>query len=633
MPTRKDIALGLKAALVPTPTLAFLAVLGLYALEQVAFLAVVSWKHEFRLADPLVLLTFCEKFVFDFALYFAIAAALLRLTRRAWPAFLFSVLYFGVMTADTLVYTFSSSLLELQHLSLIEGYSLAGFVTWSTVGFVAGFAALLVALLLALRELRSRATWPSAARFALLALALGLAKIPARAAQINKADERYDKVIMVFRNAQLEYAAQNPLAAFANDIVMRAVSEELYTVRGSATYRKYMKEYDFTSSEARVERDSAKHAKAIRELKLPIGERRYPDVGLGEIRRVIVVFAESFSADLLKCENPMLPVDATPNLCSPRFHDRMFSNLTTSGTPTLEGMTTAFSSHRNYDVQKPTGYRNMLTKLVKEHGFKTLLMRSASRFFADENLVFKKWGFDRIVAREDFYEREELRPYIYGWGLEDRILLDEAVAELERRKSEKTFLTLLGTDMHPLHGQCCFKGLEYPPLPGDFKAAFRGASKFMRATHNVDFDLARFVDELTKRGLLGDDALLFILADHSCPPNAVTMRIPGHTREPLGRIPFVVLAPGAKGLKYERGRLASQIDVAPTIAHLMGLPIPRGWWGESLFATEKKNPAIGFSNGMMQLRMPDGGSRLYNLKKRDTVPDDIAELFTTVFVE
>lgn len=633
MPTRKDIARTLKAALVPAPTLPFLAVLGLYAAAQLAFLAVVTWKHEFRLADPLVLLSFSEKIVFDFALYYAIAGALLRLTRRAWPAFLFSVLVFGIMAADTLVYAFSSSLLELQHLSLIEGYSLAGFVTWSTVGAVAAFAALLLALAFALRSLAPRATWPGAIRFGVLALALGLAKLPARASEINKGDERYDKVIVVFRNAQLEYASQNALAAFANDIVLRGLSEKLYTAKGSETYRKYMKKYDFASDEARVARDFAPYERAIRELGLPLGERRYPAPGIDGIRRVIFVFAESLSADLLRCENPRLPLDATPNLCSPRFHDRMFTNLTTSGTPTLQGMSTAFSSHPNYDVQKPTGYPNTLTKLAKAHGFSTLLMRSASRFFADENLVFKKWGFDGIVAREDFYEREELRPYIYGWGLEDRILYDEAIAELERRRRGKTFLTLLGTDMHPLHGQCCFKGLEYPALPGDFRTAFGAAHRFMRATHHVDHDLARFVDGLTKRGLLGDDALLFIVADHSCPPNAVTMRIPGHTREPLGRIPFVVLAPPAMKLGYDRARVASQIDVAPTVAHLMGLPIPEGWWGESLFATRKANPAIGYSNGMMVLRMADGTERLYNLKKPATVRADVRELFSTVFAE
>ena len=633
MSTRKDILGRLKVALAPAPSLPFFAVLAIYAIPEAAYLAVVSWKHEFRLLDPLVLASFTEKVVFDFALYFGVAAALLRLTRRAWPAFLFSVLYFGIIAADTLVYTFSSSLLELQHLSLIEGYSLAGFATPATVGYVAGLAAVLAALYVALRRLAPRATWPSAVRFGVLALALGLAQIPVHLAQLTKEDARYDKVIMVFRNAQLEYASQNPLAAFVNDIVLRGISEELYTMKGSETYRKYMKEYDFVSDDFHVATDTAPYAKAIRELSLPIGARSYPDLGLGELKRVIVVFAESFSEDLLQCENPQLPLDATPNLCSPRFHDRMFTNLTTSGSPTLEGMTTAFTSHPNYDLQKPTGYRNTLTKLVKERGYKTLLMRSASRFFADENLVFKKWGFDRIVAREDFFERPELQKYIYGWGLEDRVLYDEVVAELERHRNDKMFVTLLGTDMHPLHGQCCFKGLEYPPLPDGFKTAFGPAFKFMRAVHHVDFDLARFIDVLTKKGLLGDDALLVILADHSCPPNAVTMRIPGHTREPLGRIPFVVIAPGGKALKYDNGRLASQIDVAPTIAHLMGLRIPAGWWGESLFAPKKENPAIGYSNGMMMVTMPGGERRLYNLKKRSSVPDDLEKLFTTVFVE
>jgi phosphoglycerol transferase MdoB-like AlkP superfamily enzyme len=624
------IARGLKIAFKPTPTRPFFALFAVYALLQAAYLAVVSWKHEFRLRDPLVVLYFAEKIVFDFALYFAIAGALLRLTRRAWPAFLFSLLYFGIMAADTLVYYFSSTLLELQHFSLIEGYSLEGFVTLASVGFAAGLVLALAAILLALRRLAPLATWPSAARFAVLAAALGCARIPTLASEINKADERYDKVIMVFRNAQLEYASQNPLAGFADDVVLRAVSEELVLMKGSETYREYMKDYDFIDEGFRVARSLAPLRPAIRELGLPLGERQYPDLGLGEIRRVIVVFAESFGTDLLRCENPELPFDVAPNLCAPRFRERTFARMQTSGSPTLQGMTTAYASHPNYDVQKPTGYQNYLTKVVKAAGYETLFMRSASRFFADENIVFKKWGFDRIAAREDFYEREELRKYIYGWGLEDRILYDEVVAELARRRGEKLFVTVLGTDMHPLHGQRHFKHLDYPPPAQPFKL-FGTAQHFMKAVHHVDHDLARFVDRLTAERLLGDDALLFVVADHSCPPNAVTMKIPGHTREPLGEIPFVVWAPGIQA-KYETDRLASQIDVAPTIAHLMGLRIPAGWWGESLFAAEKKNPAIGYSKGMMRVTMPDGDRRLYNLERPASVPDDVDELFHTVFV-
>jgi len=624
------IARAAKTALVPTPTRPFFALLAVYAVLQAAFLAVVAWKHGFRLQDPLVALYFSEKLVFDFALYFAVAGALLRLTRRAWPAFLFSLVYFGIMAADTLVYYFSSTLLELQHFSLIEGYSIGGFASPQSIGFAAGFAIAMAALFLSLKRLAPRATWPSAARFAVLAIALCAARIPTRASEVNKADARYDKVVMVFRNAQLEYASQNPLAGFVNDIVLRGISEELYTMKGSETYREFMKDYDFMAEDYRVAKSFGPYEHAIRELELPLGERRYKDLGLGELKRVIVVFAESFGTDLLKCRNPSLPFDVAPNLCGPRLHPRTFYDMATSGTPTLQGMTTAFASHPNYDIQKPTGYQNYLTKVVKAHGYKTLFMRSASRFFADENIVFQKWGFDRIVAREDFYEREELRKYIYGWGLEDRILYDEVVAELARRRDEKLFVTVLGTDMHPLNGQRYFMHLSYPPLPGDFRV-FKTARYFMKAVHHSDHDLMRFIDRLTAEGLLGDDALLVILADHSCPPNSVTMRIPGHTREPLGKIPFVVWTPRDIG-PFDTARLASQIDVAPTIAHLMGLSIPAGWWGESLFAESKRNPSIGYDKGWMRLEMANGERRLYNLKNPDTVPDDVAELFSTVFV-
>ena len=54
----------------------------------------------------------------------------------------------------------------------------------------------------------------------------------------------------------------------------------------------------------------------------------------------------------------------------------------------------------------------------------------------------------------------------------------------------------------------------------------------------------------------------------------------------------------------------TQVDIAPTLFHLLSLPIPQGWWGQSLFFQEKNNPLIGvfrdslYLAGQVDMRVP-----------------------------
>ena len=628
----KNLIRKAAAALVPSPNRASFALFALYAVVQLLYTGVVFYKHEFKLTDYTVALYFAEKLVFDFGVFFAGNLLLLRIFRRIGPALGYSLVYLLLMVVDTLVYYDSSTLLELHHLSLITPYSLASFAGPGSIGIVILFVAVVLALRRPLKRLAVTTTWSAVFRWAFLCVLIGLAHIPRHIAEIKKSDERLDKVIMVFRNAQLEYSAQNPVGSFMNDIVLRAVSEKLYTMKGSEKYREYMEDYNLVAERYSISSDLTPLKDLIEEYDLPLGDRSYESLGLGEIRRVVLVYVESLSMDLLSCYNDELPLEETPYLCSDEIKRRTFTNLRTSGSPTLQGLTVSFSSHPNYNIQKLTGDKLALPKILKRNGFETHFMRSASKFFANENIVFKKWGFDLIQAREDFYKRPELRKYIYGWGLEDRVLYDEVVSFLEKKRDKKVFVTVLGTDTHPLNGQRYFKHLEYPPLPKNHNKVYRGPHFFMKAVHAVDVDIERLVRRMREKDLLGEDTLLIISADHSCPPNAVTRRLPGHTRRSLGKVPFIIIS-GADLPKVDSSRPASQVDVAPTILHLMGLPVPRGYWGDSLFHEGKKNPAIGFHRDMVTIESPEGKKVLDMKHLRKDEDKEFERVFSTVIVD
>ena len=617
------------AFLKPSPNRPFFALLALYSVVQLTFMSVVLYKHEFKITDYTVALYFIEKYFFDFAVFFTGNLLLLRVFKKTVPSMVFSILYLILIAVNTLVYYFSSTLLELHHFSLITPYSLAGFVSVRSILIAAVFVAAAALLRYPIRRIAVTCSWKAIIRWTLLGAVIGLSHIPRHISDLKKSDERLDKVIMVFRNAQLEYSAQNPAAAFINDIVLRGFFENLYTMKGSDTYLKYMKAYNLLSQDYTVSDDIKPFGKTIRRYDLPIGKRAYEDLNLKQFRRVIIIFSESLSLDFMHCYNPEMKLPVTPWLCSDKVRAHTFNNMMTSGSPTLQGLTALYSSHPNYNIQKLTGDRNSLMKILRKNGFENHFIRSASKFFANENIVFKKWGFDRIQAREDFFRRPELKKYIYGWGLEDRVLYDEIVDFLDKNRNKKIFISALGTDTHPLHGQRHFKHLKYPALPPNFNKTFGRAKNFMKAVHHTDHDLKRFIERLDDKGLYTEETLVVITADHSCPPNAVTRAIPGYTRASLGKIPFILLSPQELP-GFNNDTLTSQLDLAPTLLHLMDIPVPSGYWGDSLFHQGKRNPAVGFHRDIVTI--DSGKKKAYvNLKRRKTPADEsFYKLFSTV---
>ncbi len=606
-----------------------LELLCLYLAVQIPYLGVVFYKHEFELADRIVALYFFEKVVFDFLVFFSLNLLLLWIAKSRLVALLFSIYYLSLIIVNTGVYLFSSTLLEKHHFSLITTYSIAGFVGPEVISGVALWALVCAVLWFPLRRLSPCVTGKSVLWWGILTAALAVIDIPENVAGLKRSDEIFDKRTMVFRNAQLEYSAQNPLTAFVNNVVVPSLWEDIQMLKGSRRYRRYMKKYQFIPDTYRIAHDISEVKKLADRFRVPLGKRTYPDLNLKPFTRVIVVFVESLTLDMLQCYNERLRVPTSSFLCSKSIRKQTFQNLRTTAAPTLQGLIVTLFSHPNYQIQSLTGFRNSSIELLKKAGYQTLFIRSASKFFANENITFKRWGFDNIIAREDFHEREELRKYIYGWGLEDRILYDQIVALLDERRDQKLFISVLGTDTHPLHGKKEYRYLRYPPLPYRFLITYGYARHFMKAVHHTDYDLGQFIGKLKSKGLLTDNTLVVLTADHSCQPNKVTKRIPGYPRHTFGRIPLILLTKQQLP-PLRRYVLASQLDILPTLFHLLGLSVPEGWWGESLFSKDKENAFIGFHKNLVHFETEESSLLIDVMRPENRLEREFKQLFSTV---
>jgi hypothetical protein len=107
-----------------------------------------------------------------------------------------------------------------------------------------------------------------------------------------------------------------------------------------------------------------------------------------------------------------------------------------------------------------------------------------------------------------------------------------------------------------------------------------------------DYDIGHAIQEIQDRNLMTANTLVIVTADHNFPHGDALEQIPGYPKSYLSRIPLAFLSgqplPPPDGFRL----LHSQLDFAPSIVHLLGWPVPDGWWGESMFDSAFMAPSI-----------------------------------------
>lgn len=601
-----------------------------FTVLNIIFLVIASQKNGFSITDPDICFHFAIKLLFDAAFFLFFMLILKAVFRIAFVPALYVTANTTLAVADILLYYFGNTLVERSHFALITPYSVTSFVPW--YGFVAIFAFLAVVFAISffcIRKIPKEDLFKKSIFWLIVCILLNLLNISA--SSLFDKDERFDRVITGFRNAQIYYVTQNQWIDFMTDVIFPALGEKFKVL--TPVTEKFVGDYRLFSEDFTVTNDFSPYRDTIDTLGVNLGKKDEKPLDAGEYSRVIYIFTESLSLDALPCYNDKIKGNfANRFFCRGDIMERTFTNLTTSGSPTLQGLTVTFDSHPNYNIQEPTGHRNSLPKILKKHGFKPVFIRSASKFFANENLVFQNMGFSEIIGREDFFADENLKKYIYGWGLEDRVLYEQVVDYIKKNKKEKLFVSILGTDTHPPAGQMKYLHLNYPSAPKIENIKDRVTQLWLTSIDRMDFDIAGFIENLDKEGLFDDSTLIVISADHSCPLNNVTAKIPGHPRNNLAKMPLIFLSKRALP-EADFSTRANQTDIAPTIAHILGIEKQAGWWGKSLFAADRKGKSIGFDKKFLYFSDDKSTKTINTEKPSDTFEEEILNLFNTVFTE
>lgn len=226
-----------------------------------------------------------------------------------------------------------------------------------------------------------------------------------------------------------------------------------------------------------------------------------------------------------------------------------------------------------------------LPKLLSSHGYDTATFHTNVVEFWNRGELYKSVGFDRYYDKEFFGTKDEI-----FFGPSDDVLYEKTAAELAKMDAaEKPFYAhvISMTAHHPFTIPEDKYRME---LPERFEGTFVG--DYIRSQNYADYALGEFIAELKANGVW-DNSLILLYGDHlGLPIYSLDNDEKALMEEIFGRpygytdminIPLIV---ASTGMTYpaEFTQTGGQVDVLPTVANLLGVPLDgQIHFGQDLF--------------------------------------------------
>jgi phosphoglycerol transferase MdoB-like AlkP superfamily enzyme len=291
---------------------------------------------------------------------------------------------------------------------------------------------------------------------------------------------------------------------------------------------------------------------------------------------VILVGVESLAASFMAQFGG--PANITPHLDALAHNSLFFSNIYATGTRTvrgLEALTLSIPPTPGASIVRRSNNENLFSigKVFRDRNYETKFIYGGYGAFDNMNAFFAGNGFE-IVDRTNFEHGE----YIMGniWGVDDESLFTKVIKEADNsyRSKRKFFSFVMTTSNH--------RPYTYPEGRIDIPShtSREGAVKY------TDYAIHKFLKDAEKKPWF-HNTIFVIVADHG-----VGGRSTSEIQMEQFHIPFFIYAPGIIKPQVV-DRLASQIDVDPTLLALLNFSYDSKFFGKNILEmTEREERAI-----------------------------------------
>ena len=308
--------------------------------------------------------------------------------------------------------------------------------------------------------------------------------------------------------------------------------------------------------------------------------RSIQTIGAEHHKNVIIVVMESMSFSFMEASGE--PNHLTPILDKLAKESLFFSQTYATGTRTvrgLEAITLSIPPGPGSSIVKRPNNENLFSLgfLFQDRGYDTRFIYGGYGYFDNMNYFFAHNGFD-TVDRAQFSKEE--KTFANAWGLCDEDLFHKVIQEgNDSYKNHKPFMHLVMTTSN-------HRPYTFPE--GRIDAPHTGGHR-IPAVQYSDFAIGQLLKEAAQQPWFKDTVFVFV-ADHTA-SSAGKLAITPEKH----RIPFLIYSPGF--IKPEEIRtITSQIDVGPTLLHLLNFSYESRFYGSNATDTTRINPYAFISN-------------------------------------
>lgn len=288
----------------------------------------------------------------------------------------------------------------------------------------------------------------------------------------------------------------------------------------------------------------------------------------GEPLDVVVVMEESLGSSFSARFGGETDQPVTPELDRWSHEGLALTNLIANGNRTvrgMEGILCSFLPLPGDSVVKRDRSENVasIARLLSARGYQTTFFTGGYGLFDNVKTFMTTNGYQEFVEQPD-YPSDAFRTV---WGVADEFVFDEMINRQKQanQQGRRWFGTVITGSNH--------KPFDVPPgrvsWPPD-------ASRRRGAVLYADWALGYYLTRAKQEGLL-EHTVILIVGDHGA-------RVYGAEEIPVTsyRVPAMFLSPDPafRGVTIER--LASQVDLAPTLLSLAGVEYDAPFFGRDL---------------------------------------------------
>ena len=303
-------------------------------------------------------------------------------------------------------------------------------------------------------------------------------------------------------------------------------------------------------------------------------ERNYQNQGiLQETPNIVILTMESFSVEYISKINGEKNV-YTPFLDSLIDESLVFTKCYANGKKSLDAMPSIISSipklmeieylTSSYSANKIEG----LPKMLKHRGYESGFFHGATNGSMNFDTFSEIAGFDNYYGRSEYNNDDD---FDGTWGIYDEEFFQWSLEEFDQMK-KPFFSTIFSISSHPPYS-----------IPEKHEGKFTsGPTEMHNAVAYSDYALSQFFKTAKTKDWY-DNTLFIIVADHT-PASERNMY---QKEQENMHIPLVFHYPKNPLFHGRNDMIVSQVDIMPSLMHLIGYDRPFFSFGQSVFEAEK----------------------------------------------